>query len=246
MPLKAITPQATDRFCCLVVAPAGMGKTSLLRTILGQEYNPATRTWVQTEEPTQKVLTLSAESGLLCVRDLVTAGQVQGYEIGSLQDFREALAAVQQPDFQQNYQWVFIDSLTEISGRCVEAMKQKHPGSGDGFKLWGEYNDTMTHLIKAFRDMAHYNVVFTCLETVDTDENKRRFIAPAISGREVKERLTSYFDEVFRMVEMPDPNGVPGRYFHTSQPIGLAKDRSGRLDAVEYPNLLRVQRKILA
>lgn len=246
MPLKPITPQTTDRFCGLVVAPAGMGKTSLLRTILGQEYNPETRSWVQVEEPTHKVLTLSAESGLLCVRELVNAGLVQGYEIGSLQDFREALTQLMLPDCQQNYQWVFIDSLTEISGRCVEAMKLKHPGSGDGFKLWGEYNDTMTQLIKAFRDMPHYNVIFTCLESTDTDENKRRFVAPAISGREVKERLTSYFDEVFRMVELPDANGAIGRYFHTAQPVGLAKDRSGKLDPVEYPNLLRIQRKILA
>ena len=163
MPLKPITPETANRFCCLVVAPAGTGKTSLLRTIMGQEFNPDARQWEQKEEPSQKVCTLSAEAGLLCVRDLVTAGLVQGYEIGSLLDFKEALSMLMQPDFKERYQWVFIDSLTEISSRCVEHMKQKHQGSKDAFKLWGEYNDTMTQIIKAFRDMTDYNVVFTCL-----------------------------------------------------------------------------------
>lgn len=90
MPLCKITPQATNRFCCLVIGQAGTGKTSLLRTIMGQEYDQESREWKQSREPTEKVLTLSAESGLLCVRDLVEQGMVEGYEIGSLQDFREA------------------------------------------------------------------------------------------------------------------------------------------------------------
>lgn len=245
MPLKPITPETANRFCCLVVAPAGTGKTSLLRTIMGQEFNPDARQWEQKEEPSQKVCTLSAEEGLLCVRDLVTAGLVQGYEIGSLLDFKEALSMLMQPDFKERYQWVFIDSLTEISSRCVEHMKQKHQGGKDAFKLWGEYNDTMTQIIKAFRDMTDYNVVFTCLEKIETDEQKIRYVAPAISGSELKERLTSYFDEVFRMVEFTTEEGRSIRVFHTDKPIGLAKDRSGCLGSIENPNLLHIQRKIL-
>lgn len=194
MPLCKITPQATNRFCCLVIGQAGTGKTSLLRTIMGQEYDQESREWKQSREPTEKVLTLSAESGLLCVRDLVEQGMVEGYEIGSLQDFREAQAMLMTPEFRERYGWIFIDSLTEISSRCVEAMRMKHQSGSDTFKMWGEYNDAMTLLIKAFRDMRDYNVVFTCLESADTDDNRRRFLAPAISGSGMRYHTGSHAD----------------------------------------------------
>lgn len=47
MALKPIGADTANRFCCLVVAPAGMGKTSLLRTIMGQEYDAETEQWSQ-------------------------------------------------------------------------------------------------------------------------------------------------------------------------------------------------------
>lgn len=212
---------------------------------MGQEYDQISRAWKQAQEPKEKVLTLSAESGLLCVRDLVEQKMLEGYEIGSLQDLREAQIMLMTPEFRDRYGWVFIDSLTEISSRCVEAMRIRYPSGSDTYKMWGEYNDAMTLLIKAFRDMSDYNVVFTCLESVDIDENKRRFLAPAISGSQLKERLTSYFDEVFHMTETASEDGFVWRVFHTAHPVGLAKDRSGRLSPVESPNLLHIKNKIL-
>lgn len=76
MALKKINIENASRFCALVIGPAGIGKTSLLRTILGQCYDQD-QGWVQCQEPTGRVLTLSAESGLLCVRDLIAAGGVR-------------------------------------------------------------------------------------------------------------------------------------------------------------------------
>ena len=64
MPLKPIVAEKVDRFTALVIGEAGIGKTSLLRTIPEED----------------KVCVLSAESGLLAVRDLVKAGRVE--EIG--------------------------------------------------------------------------------------------------------------------------------------------------------------------
>lgn len=244
MALRPITVDTAQRFCALVVGQAGLGKTSLLRTILGQEWTADG--WRQVEETSEKVCTLSAEAGLLCVRDLVSAGKIEGYEIGSFADFREAQQMLLKPEMKQRYDWVFIDSLTEISSRCVEAMKAKYPSKSDSFPMWGEYNDLMTQMIKAFRDLSDYNVVFTCLESVDTDQDKRRFIAPAISGSALKERLVSYFDEVLHLTEMQTEDGAVCRVFRTRHPIGLAKDRSGRLADVEKPSLRSICKKIMA
>lgn len=91
-----------------------------------------------------------------------------------------------------------------------------------------------------------YNVVFTCLESVDYDEVKRRHIGPDIQGRQLKERLTSYFDEVFYMTTRPDADGIDRRVFYTQPRPGIpAKDRSGQLDEIEQPNLAAIKAKIL-
>ncbi len=243
--MRKITPESSSRFCALVIGPAGIGKTSLLRSILGQRYDPNAGAWEKVSEPAGRVCTISAESGLLCVRDLVAAGLVEGFEIESFADMREAQMQFMRPEFQERYQWIFIDSLTEISARCVEHARQKFPAGNDTFKLWGEYNDSMTAIIKAFRDMPHYNVVFTCLETVDKDQNNVRYKAPMISGSGLKERLTSYFDEVLYMDRVITDDGTQRVVFKTRE-LGVAKDRSGRLADVEEPSLLAIRDKILA
>ena len=243
MALKKISPQSTDRLACLVIGPAGIGKTSLIRTLCGEEFNG--QTWEKKSQP-EKVCVLSAEAGLLSVRDLVVAGQVEGYEIGSLEDFRDAQLMCMGANFkQEGYRWIFIDSLTEISSRCSESLQKKYPEKNDSFKLWGEYNQLMTDIIKSFRDMTDFNVVFTCLEAHDKDADGIARLVPDVAGSGVKNRLVSYFDEVLYMQSIRAQDGKPWTWFSTSSPVGVAKDRSGKLDKFEMPNLLSIQHKIL-
>lgn len=252
MALQRITAQSADRICALLIGPAGIGKTSQIRCLLGQDFQGGQ--WVQTEFPPEKVLVLSAESGLLCVRDLVAAGKVEGFEVRSLGEFQEALRFCLSPDFQQaGYRWVFIDSLTEIAARCAEDLQRKYPSKSDSFKLWGEYNQVMTDIIKTFRDLPGVSVVFTCLVNVEKDDAGRRFPMPDISGSGLKQRLTSYFDEVLVLDRITINTGSPEApipqemlVFNSRNPMGLAKDRSGKLDETEYPNLLMLRNKILA
>jgi GTPase SAR1 family protein len=77
MALKPINNDSIDTIKLLVVGQAGIGKTSTMRTITNSE-------------PDRKVCVLSAESGLLSVRDLIKSGAVEGWEIRSLDDMREA------------------------------------------------------------------------------------------------------------------------------------------------------------
>jgi hypothetical protein len=230
MTLKRIEADTADRMNCLVIGPAGIGKTSLLRTIPASE----------------KVCVISAESGLLCVRDLVRNGTVEGWEVGSFADMTEAyMLLAQNAEVKGRYRWVFIDSLTEISARCVESMKAKYPQRSDSFAMWGEYNDLMTGLIKGFRDLRDYNVVFTSLEQVEKDDLNRRYVAPQVSGASLKDRLVSFFDEVFYYTFVKGADGADVRALLT-QPYDRypAKDRSGKLTLAETPDLGAIKKKI--
>lgn len=230
MALKSISKDSVNRFTALIIGDAGVGKTSLIKTIPEDE----------------RVCCLSAESGLLAVRDLVESGRVEGYEITSFADMKEAYQLLLTPDFQNRYKWIFIDSLTEISGRCVEAMKQKYQSKSDSFSLWGEYSDLMQMIIKGFRDLQAYSVIFTCLPSIETDELKRRYVGAAIAGKQLQERLTSYFDLVLYMNIQQADDGSTYRAFYT-QPIDRypAKDRSGKLSQIEKPDLAYIKNKIL-
>jgi hypothetical protein len=231
MALKYIEPNSAGRFNCLVIGRAGIGKTSLLRTI--PEDEPA--------------CTLSCESGLLAVKDLVDSGRVQGVVIEDFQDFLEAYDCLaNNQDWKNAYKWIFVDSLSEVASMAVEVSQEKHASAKDTFKMWGEYSDSMIRLVKGFRDLTSYNVVFTALETLDLDDMKRRIIAPDMPGKKLKERLPSMFDEVFYMSEIADEHGAPRRVLHTTAVSGYpAKDRSGKLAAIEEPNLAEIKAKIL-
>jgi predicted ATPase len=229
MALKPISLDSVNRFIALVIGDSGVGKTSLLRTI-------------PEDEP---VFVVSAESGLLCVKDLVVSRRVQGVEVSSFSDLSEVYGFLNSPR-ALGYKWLFIDSLTEIAARCVDAVKIKYPNRSDSFPMWGEYTEKITQHIKAYRDLTAFNVVFTCLEEADKDEVNRRIFGPVIAGKEIKKMLRSWFDEVFFMTLLKDASGVEQRVFIT-QPWENrpAKDRSGKLALVESPHLGEIKRKIL-
>jgi hypothetical protein len=183
---------------------------------------------------------------LLAVRDLIEARLIEGFEVGSFADLKEAYQLLLSPDFKTRYQYVFIDSLTEISGRCLESVKAKYPSKTDSFNLWGEFSDNLTHIIKAFRDLTAYSVVMTCLPATQLDDLNRRYVGCAVSGKQLQERLPSYFDLVLYMINKEDEDGTGHRVFITSPSDRYpGKDRSGRLSQIEKPDLGYLRNKIL-
>lgn len=228
--LKRITPDTAARLTALVIGPAGVGKTSLIKSIPKNE----------------KAIVLSAESGLLCIHDMIVSGQVEAFEIGSMADLRGAFDYLATPEAKAKYAWVMLDSLTEISSRCLSDMKSKYPSGANNYALWGEYADAMGSMIRAFRDLTPYNVLFTCLDDCDIDDRKRRSFSPMMSGNATKKILTSFFDLVFfYRSDVAKDDGSTCRMLLTQPMDGYpAKDRSGKLEMLETPDLANIKNKI--
>jgi hypothetical protein len=233
MALRFITADTDRRMTALVVGRAGIGKTSLLRTI----------------PPGESACTISAEAGLLCVRDMVEDGRIRGVELSSTAEVLECIDNLRfNASWKEDFAWVFVDSLTEISSICYEELKAKYPDKRDSYNMWDAYAGMMNRIVKGFRDLGKYHVVMTCLETTDLDDSKRRIVSPDVQLKSFRQRLPALFDEILYMTteDVPADGGEPRRVFYTepfdSRP---GKDRSGRLAPVEVPDLGLVRDKIL-
>jgi len=195
------------------------GKTSLIRTIPG------------------KVLILSAEAGLLSLAGL-QADVVEIDGVQALRDAHKALAAG-----GHGYDWVALDSLSEIAEVVLADEKAK---TKDPRQAYGSLIDTMLGVCRAFRDLP-MNVYMTAKEERFKDEATGRLMcALSMPGSKLGGQIPYLFDEVLRLVVVKNrETGAVERWLQTQpEPTSDAKDRSGKLDQYEPPDLAHVVAKI--
>ena len=207
---------------------SGIGKTSTIRTL-----------------PHEEVLILDAESGVASLTntaiDVISLSKddsgVFVPEANRYDRLMEFNALIRTEKFRAKYKYLFIDSLTEIAQNVNKMMQ----GRFTGFQAWGEYTKCMLDLMKFYRDLGHYTIIFTALEGRIEDEGGNAFSYPDIGGKKAKEYLLPQFDEVFRMIVNEDKK----RLFVTRTTAKTqAKDRSGKLDEIEEANLAAVLGKM--
>lgn len=206
----------------LVYGPSGAGKTSLAKTV-----------------PEDETLIISAEAGLLSIKDLKTdTVTVTGYD-----DVMEALEIVKSND---KYRWVILDSVSEIA-ELVLAEEKK--ACKDGRMAYMNMTDDMLALLKDFRDLPGRNAVFTCKQAYIKDDHGLSMFKPMLPGQQLGQHIPFIFDEVLalRVFEEEGENGsVVSRFLQTATDGKHdAKDRSGALDLFEAPDLAAIEKKIL-
>ncbi len=219
----------------LIYGGSGVGKTYTARTL-----------------PEKKTRIISAESGLLSL----SGTNIDVVELENWNDLKELYSEFMTEEHQKKYDFIFIDSLTEINEMCKEhIVKVERPAvRGKVGKIyddildmqdWGLVHTKMSRMIRMFRDLP-YNIIFTCLEDEKKDERTGAVtVLPSLNGK-LQTNIAQYFDMVFRLISEDDKaeNKTYRNFLTEKTEKSLAKDRSGVLDRLELPNWEKVISKI--
>lgn len=189
---------------------------------------------------------LSAESGLLSLKKFMKESKaltknVKVIKISSFSDLREAREWLE--DQPQMADWLILDSVSEIAEQILAYEKSI---SKDPRAAYGNLTDQMLAELRKFRDLPGYNVMMTCKQVREVDEDtKRTRYVPSFPGRQVGAAVPYMFDEVFALRVEEDDEGQKYRTVQTDRDVHYeAKDRSGELDMFEDPNLKHILYKI--
>jgi phage nucleotide-binding protein len=203
----------------LVYGASGAGKTTSIATL------PAP-------------VILSAEGGLLSL----AGADIPFIEITSMNDLMEAYTWLTSSPEASGFESVALDSISEIAEVCLNTEKK---ATKDPRQAYGAMQEQMTDLIRAFRDLPGKHVLMTAKVEKSQDEMGRMLYAPSMPGQKLGQQLPYFFDEVLALRVERDADGNTQRAFMCdSDGMWTAKDRSGRLEAWEAPNLNDIINKI--
>ena len=157
------------------------------------------------------------------------------------------------PAALDRYETVFIDSITVAGRLCFQWCKGQpqafsdRNGKPDMRGAYGLHGQEMIAWLTHLQHTRNKNVWFVGILDEKLDDFNRRAFSPQIEGSETGNELPGIVDEVIVMAEIGQADADPYRAFvcRTLNPFGYpAKDRGGRLDAIEEPHLGRLMTKI--
>ena len=207
----------------LVFGASGAGKTTLCATAPG------------------KTLIISMEAGLLSIKDKDNVTAIEVKEASEIEEIAQLLESG-----KLDYDTVCLDSVTEMSEILLASEKAR---SKDPRRAYGEVIEVMTRTMRRFRDLK-IHVIFVAKEDKIRDEQTGVFHhQPMMVGAKLPVQIPYFFDDVLALRTFTEENEegkkIINRWLQTT--IGdnyTAKDRSGKLETFEEPNLTHVINKL--
>ena len=207
----------------LVFGASGAGKPTLCATAPG------------------KTLIISMEAGLLSIKDKDNVTAIEVKEASEIEEIAQLLESG-----KLDYDTVCLDSVTEMSEILLASEKAR---SKDPRRAYGEVIEVMTRTMRRFRDLK-IHVIFVAKEDKIRDEQTGVFHhQPMMVGAKLPVQIPYFFDEVLALRTFTEENEegkkIINRWLQTT--IGdnyTAKDRSGKLETFEEPNLTHVINKL--
>jgi hypothetical protein len=245
--------------------PSGVGKTFQARTL-----DPETTLFVDLEAGT---LALQDWRGdVLDIRDAATQTGLDPWTLARAiaclltgpdpADFNGAYSAAAHAQYVQvlapiaeklsKYSTIYVDSITVASRLCFAWAKRQPEataanGKPDNRAAYGLLGQEMVRWLTALQHIPGKSIIVVGILNRVVDDLKRVSWEPQIEGSKTGLELPGIFDQVLTLQNFVTDDGRSYRAFVTQQnnPEGYpAKDRSGRLDAIEPPDLGALIRKI--
>jgi len=236
----------------LIVGPSGAGKTSLLRTM--------------SKALLASTLFVDIEAGDIAVSDLPVASVrprtwVECRDLACvLGGFNPALPAnaayseahyneaMKDPELARlagAFPLLFVDSLTAAGRLCFTWAEQQPEaftdrGRKDLRAVYGLHARSMLGWLNQLQHARERTVVFVAVLERHVDDLNIASWQPQLEGAKTGRELPAIVDEIITMQWVDFGDRKPVRAFVTTNPNPWnypAKDRSGRLDQIEPPNL---------
>ena len=236
----------------LIVGPSGIGKTSLLRTIRANLL--ASTLFVEIEAGDIAVSDLAVASVRPRTwpecRDLACAlggfnPALPATAVYSEAHFNEVMKNPELARLGSSFSLLFVDSLT-AAGRLCFGWAEQQPeaftdrGRKDLRAIYGLHARSLLGWLNQLQHTRERTVVLVAVLEKHTDELNISIWQPQIEGAKTGRELPAIVDEIISMTWVDFGDRKPVRAFVCTNPNPWgypAKDRSGRLDQLEPPNL---------
>lgn len=244
--------------------PSGVGKTTLARTL-----DPETTLFVDLEAGTLAIQDWPGD--VLDIRATAQAIGIHPWEVAralalfiggpdpsdAKGNYSKATYDAVFGRFSENidlskYKTIFVDSITVASRECFkwaqeqDEAKSEKTGKPDTRGAYGLLGREMIRWLTHLQHSSKSIVVVGILDQEKDDLNRVTW-TPQVEGSKTSRELPGIFDQVMTLQNMKSEDGSMFRALVCQQqnPWGYpAKDRSGRLDLIEAPDLSAVMTKI--